>query len=137
MQNTSLTQNHIQFEGLSEVYDNARPNPPPFLREALAQLVGVDLRHYPLAKSLLLSESSPLPDQKADEKVANTTQHADLPPLSIVDIGCGSGMSTFYWDGFAKDVVGIDPGDGTYVPQDAQFKFSLCRAGQQFANFFL
>jgi len=40
-------------------------------------------------------------------------QLAGCKPLTrakrVVDIGCGTGISSFLWDGFADEVVGVDP----------------------------
>ncbi len=38
------------------------------------------------------------------------TRLADTPqPDLVVDVGCGTGRSTRYWSGIAKQVIGVDP----------------------------
>jgi ubiquinone/menaquinone biosynthesis C-methylase UbiE len=95
----SLTQNHLQFEGVSDLYVDARPAPPPELRRYLAKLVGVDLNAYRH------------PSQAQASSSESSTSSVALPPLRVLDLGCGTGVSTFYWDGYATEVIGVDPGD--------------------------
>lgn len=44
--------------------------------------------------------------------------HCDVPSL-VVDLGCGTGLSTRYWRGRAQKVVGIDPTDSMLLQAQA------------------
>ena len=47
---------------------------------------------------------------KCPEKVIDIIlKYLGHNPSVVVDIGCGTGLSTFIWSGISKEVIGIDP----------------------------
>lgn len=47
---------------------------------------------------------------KCPEKVKNIIlKYLGHSPSMVVDIGCGTGLSTFIWSGISKEVIGIEP----------------------------
>jgi ubiquinone/menaquinone biosynthesis C-methylase UbiE len=39
------------------------------------------------------------------------TQYVGHKPTLVLDIGCGTGLSTFVWNGYADEIIGIEPND--------------------------
>lgn len=58
-------------------------------------------------------------------------QYLEKNPEVVADLGCGTGLSTFIWKPYAKEVIGIDPNNEMLnkaidnSPDHNQFKFSL------------
>jgi len=77
-----LQANVNRFDGISQLYNRARPKPPTILGKILKQYVS----------------------QNALEVA---------PPLEVVvDLGCGTGNSSFFWEEHVRKlVVGIDPNE--------------------------
>jgi len=63
----------------TNIYDSARPKPPPALRDIIYQLV----THKP---------------RTSNSKVNR-----------VADLGCGTGLSTYFWANHAEEVFGIEP----------------------------
>jgi len=75
---TDVSANVDRFTGLSNVYNNARPKPPPILLRILPSLISYD--------------------------------HAvDAKSLTVVDLGCGPGLSSFFWKDIVAHVIGVEP----------------------------
>lgn len=51
------------------------------------------------------------------------TGYLEAPPSLVVDLGCGTGLSTFIWAGHASRIIGIEPGDD--MRSVAQAKLSV------------
>jgi len=64
----------------TNIYDSARPKPPPALRDIIYQLV----THKPKTNN---------------SKLIN----------KVADLGCGTGLSTYFWADHAEEVFGIEP----------------------------
>eukprot|EP01087_Luapelamoeba_hula_P006650 TRINITY_DN16731_c0_g1_i1.p1 TRINITY_DN16731_c0_g1~~TRINITY_DN16731_c0_g1_i1.p1 ORF type:complete len:312 (-),score=57.15 TRINITY_DN16731_c0_g1_i1:31-867(-) len=77
-----LEANVRRFDGISAVYNAARPAPPKVLCQMLAR--------------------------------AAARSGAASPPLPkvVVDLGCGTGLSTRYWADAAEKVIGVEPNEG-------------------------
>jgi ubiquinone/menaquinone biosynthesis C-methylase UbiE len=77
---TDFTPTIERFTGFACIYDRYRPAPPEELADVLRLLLGIG------------------PGDPA----------ADRPHL-VVDLGCGTGLSTRYWARHADRVIGVDP----------------------------
>ena len=73
-----------RFTGFADHYDAVRPAPPAALGELLSGMAGFA--------------------RKAGED-GSAGQRAGL----VVDLGCGTGLSTRYWSGRAEKVIGVEP----------------------------
>lgn len=52
----------------------------------------------------------PVPPKEIKETLINCLGRK---PHTIVDLGCGTGLSTFIWKDFANQIIGIDPNQDT------------------------
>jgi ubiquinone/menaquinone biosynthesis C-methylase UbiE len=91
-----------RFTGFANHYDHYRPSPPAVLADLLGQLrgagAGCDRRPSPAA---VLAD------------LFGLFAHLDdsARPARVVDIGCGTGLSTRYWVGRATEIIGVEPAD--------------------------
>ena len=52
--------------------------------------------------------SRPVPPEIIVKIILSWLQHE---PDTIVDVGCGTGLSTIIWIGIAQNIIGIEPND--------------------------
>jgi len=77
--NKHVKANIERFCGLSEVYHSARPKPPFILLDLLPEIV------------------------------RNSFKQQEKKIERIVDLGCGTGLSTLFWNEIGKEIIGIEP----------------------------
>lgn len=58
--------------------------------------------------SVLYDESRPTPPK---EVIQILTRYLSYKPKKLVDVGCGTGLSSFIWLGHAHEIIGIEPND--------------------------
>jgi ubiquinone/menaquinone biosynthesis C-methylase UbiE len=54
----------------------------------------------------LYDDARPKPPEKVVEIIL---RYLGQRPCAVVDLGCGTGLSTLIWSGISKEVIGIDP----------------------------
>ncbi|CAM4008391.1 class I SAM-dependent methyltransferase [Lederbergia lenta] len=58
--------------------------------------------------SMLYDENRPTPP---NEVIRILTRYLSDKPQKLVDVGCGTGLSSFIWLGHADEIIGIEPND--------------------------
>jgi len=72
--------NANRFSGFAEIYHNSRPACPPYVTGILPRYLG------------------PVNNQDLGRR-----------PHTVIDLGCGTGLSTMVWQGKADHIIGVEP----------------------------